>query len=190
MYMIFNKQNKCIATADVLPNENDLAEHGMFCKETDDVNISDLDYSIKDGKIVKTEKNLSIDEIAKNAIASIDDFKNKKSNEAIEYNGEKYQADKDSVIKMLVASSGINDESKTVSWYKEDNIAQELTKTDLEAIIAIISKRNSDLCTYCRERKDDIGGYLSSFKDKKVDQKEAEQMLKDTVDTLEAGYIH
>lgn len=188
--MIFNKQNKCIATADVLPNENDLAEHGMFCKEIDNINISDLDYSIEDGKIIKPEITLSIDEIAKNAIASIDNFKNKKTNESIKYNGKKYQADKDSVIKMLVASSGISDENKAVSWYKEDNTAQVLTKTDLDAIIAIISKRNSDLCAYCRERKDDINSYLSSFKDKKISQEDTEQMIKSAVDTLETGYMH
>ena len=115
MFLIFNKDGKCIGSSSEEPNIKDLDSRNEKCapykgKFFDVSNFGG--YSFDGENIVFEEKKIHI--ALDDAIEEVNKFRTRKESEPIRFEGNYYQTDEDSIRRLFLASVSNN----TVKWAK------------------------------------------------------------------------
>lgn len=183
MFYIFDKNNECIASCSFEPNSEDLKSRGETLLEFDS-DISDLSILRNDnGKIKLIEhlnEELSFDEVIKNVKEKIFNYKNNLDNRNIKYNNKEYQVDNESINKLILAKN-LNDE---IEWKTFDNLFETLTTEDINNILNLIAKRNSNNLYFISSIKDKVNKIIEEKENGNISELEAKEMLNEAVSNI------
>lgn len=153
MFLIFNKDGKCIGSSSEEPNVKDLDSRNEKCApyEGKFFDVSNFGgYSFDGENIVFEEKKTHI--VLDDAIEEVNKFRTRKESEPIQFEGNYYQTDEDSIRRLFLASVSNN----TVKWANINNVEVELTPLKIKKILSRIAERNQYAYEYCTMTKSTI----------------------------------
>ena len=183
MFYIFDKNNECIASCSFEPDLEDLKSRDETLLEFDS-DIADLSILRNDNGKIKliehSDKELSFDEVVKNVREKILNYKNNLDNRNIKYNNKEYQADNESVNKLILAKN-LNEE---IEWKTFDNSFETLTTEDISNILNLIAKRNSDNLYFISSIKDKVNKIIEEKENGNIPESEAKEMLNEAVSNI------
>lgn len=153
MFLIFDKDGKCIGSSSEEPNIKDLESRGETCApyEGEFFDISNFgEYHFDGENIVFEEEDIliTLDE----AMEEVNRFRIKKESEPIRFEGNYYQTDEDAVRRLFLAS--VN--NATVMWANVNNVEVELTPLKIKKLLSLIAERNQYIYEYCSMTKGTI----------------------------------
>ena len=153
VFLIFNKDGRCIGSSSEEPNVKDLESRNETCApyEGKFFDVSNFGgYSFDGKKIIFEEKktHITLDE----AIEEVNKFRMKKESEPIQFEGNYYQTERDSIRRLFLASIG----NGTVRWANVNNIEIELTPLKIKKILSRTAERSQYTYEYCAMTKGTI----------------------------------
>lgn len=182
MFLIFDRLNKCIASCSAKPNREDLDSRQEFYVEYDVENLNDLQYEYKNGKVKKIETKQTIDEKIEEIKKEITSIEKELSSSNIVYKNHSYQTCDNSISKLMIAQNSDN-----IEWFDSDNNGHILTSEDIKNILSMIAERNTNIYKASRDVKDDIAMIYNNFKENKITENDAFEMLNNTLLTYKRG---
>ena len=182
MFYIFNKENECIASCSVLPDIDLLKNNNQVCIEDDRDNLPDITMLRNNNGEIEVfdpgdqKESLSYDELLEKIKNKLNNDRTRLENEDIKYKDKKYQVDQNSLNKLMIAK---NIDKDTIEWKTSDNTMTLLTKEDIDNILCIVAKRNTNILSQISYFKD----RLSTIADKRnngiIDEEVAKTLLED-----------
>lgn len=182
MFLIFDRLNKCIASCSSEPNRDDLDSRQEFCIECNIEDINNLQYEYKDNKVIKIEIKQTIEQRIEEIKKEINAIEIELSSSNVIYKNNSYQTCDNSISKLTIAQN-----ADSVEWFDSNNKGHILTSEDIKNILSMIAERNTNIYKASRDVKDDIAMIYNNFKENKITENDALEMLNNTLLTYKRG---
>lgn len=151
MYYVFDKNGKCVCSANCELDKDDLQSRNEIAIESNEI------FDIQQIKLVDGEITVpapSLDELKAQKLAELKATRDTLETEPIEYNGSRYDYDDKARDRINAAIIALDISGQSIEWTTADNTNVAVTAQDLRNIIAAVALRSNDLHVKYRELKE------------------------------------